>query len=89
MKTLSESLVKDRIIPPMNFSSWRTERLILDPIDRRLLKKINAWDEIVSILTSADVVALSAFCLVGLLTSLVVLLAFPGFAEIVEMLQRI
>lgn len=86
MKTLSESLVKDRIIPTMNFSNWRTERLILDPIDRRLLKKINAWDEIVSILTGADVVALSAFCLAGLLTSLVVLLAFPGFAEIVEML---
>jgi len=89
MKTLSGILVKDRIIPTMNFSDWRTGRLILDPADRRLLKKINAWDEVVSILTSADVVALSAICLAGLLTSLVVLLAFPGFVEIVEMLQRV
>ena len=70
----------------MNFSNWRTERLVLDPADRRLLRKINTWNEVTAILTSADVVALSAICLAGLLTSLVVLLAFPGFAEIVEML---
>ena len=45
-------------------------------------------DQIASIITSADVVALLAICMIGLLTSLAVLLAFPGFAKVVEVLQQ-
>jgi len=72
----------------MNYSYWRTERLILEAVDRRILQKSNAWDQIASIITSADVVALLAICMIGLLASLAVLLAFPGFAKVVEVLQQ-
>jgi len=72
----------------MNYSYWRTERLILDAVDRRILQKSNAWDQVASIFTSADLVVLLAMCLVGLLISLAAILAFPGFTEVVEVLQR-
>jgi hypothetical protein len=73
----------------MNYSYWRTERLILDAVDRRILRKTDAWDQIASILTSGDVVVLLAICMLGLLTSLAVFLAFPAFAEIAEVLQQL
>lgn len=72
----------------MNYSYWRTERLILEAVDRRILQRSNAWDQIASIITSADVVALLAICMIGLLTSLAVLLAFPGFAKVVAVPQQ-
>jgi len=72
----------------MNYSYWRTERLILEAVDRRILQKSNAWDQIASIVTNADLVALLAICMIGLLTSLAVIQAFPGFAKVVEVLQQ-
>jgi hypothetical protein len=72
----------------MIYSYWRTERLILDAVDRRILQRSSAWDQIASIITSADVVLLLAICMIGLLASLAVLPAFPGFAKVFEVLQQ-
>jgi hypothetical protein len=72
----------------MSYSYWRTERLILDAVDRRILQKTNAWDQIGSVITSADVVVLLAICMIGLLTSLAVFLAFPDFAKVFEVVQQ-
>jgi hypothetical protein len=71
----------------MNYSYWRTERLIRDAVDRRILKETPVWGPIVSVLTGSDLVALSLICIVGLLASFVVLLAYPSFAEVIETLQ--
>jgi len=72
------------------YSYWRTERLILDAVDRRILQKTNAWHQIASIFPNADVVVVVlAICMLGLLTSLVVFLALPAFAEMFEVLQRL
>jgi hypothetical protein len=72
----------------MIYSYWRTERLILDAVDRRILQRSSAWDQIASIITSADVVLLLAICMIGLLASLAVLPAFPSFAKVFEVLQQ-
>jgi hypothetical protein len=71
----------------MNYSYWRTERLIRDAVDRRILKETPVWGRIVSALTSSDLVALTLICIVGLLASFVALLAYPSFAEAIETLQ--
>jgi hypothetical protein len=73
----------------MSNSYWRTERLILDAVDRRILQKPKVWDGVVSIITDPDPVALAAICIAGLLLSLVVMLAVPGFAEATEALQQL
>ncbi len=73
----------------MSNSYWRTERLILDAVDRRILRKPYAWDGLVSIITNPDFLALAAFCILGLLLSLVVTLAVPGFLETAEALQQL
>ncbi len=73
----------------MNHPYWRTERLILDAVDRRILQKPNAWDGVVSIITDSDLLVLAAFCILGLLLSLAVTLAVPGFAETAEALQQL
>src|SRR5262249_40526817 len=63
----------------MNYSYWRT--------DRRILQKTTAWDHVLSIVTSADVVTATAIFIVGLLASLVVFFAYPGFADNIDTLQ--
>jgi hypothetical protein len=55
----------------MSNSYWRTERLIVDAVDRRILQKPESWDGIVSIVTDPDLLVLAAMCIVGLLFSLV------------------
>ena len=49
----------------MSNSYWRTERLILDAVDRRILQKPRVWDSVVSIVTDPDLVALAAICIAG------------------------
>jgi hypothetical protein len=73
----------------MSNSYWRTERLIVDAVDRRILQKSRVWDGVVSIVTDPDLLALAAICVAGLLVSLVVMLAVPGFAEATEALQQL
>lgn len=68
---------------------WRTERLILDAVDRRILQKPKVWDGVVSIVADPDLLALAAICSAGLLLSLLVTLAVPGFAEATEALQQL
>lgn len=73
----------------MNYSYWRTERLILDAVDRRILRRISVWDRIASFFTNADLLILAGFCIVGLLASLALMLALPNFAEVTEALQQL
>ena len=73
----------------MSNSYWRTERLILDAVDRRILQKPKVWDGVVSLATDPDLLALAAICFAGLVLSLLVTLAVPGFAEATEALQQL
>jgi hypothetical protein len=73
----------------MSNSYWRTERLILDAVDRRILQKPNVWDGLVWNITNPDFLVLAAFCILGLLLSLAVTLAVPGFSETAEVLQHL
>lgn len=73
----------------MRNSYWRTERLIVDAIDRRILQKPKVWDGVVSIAADPEVLAVAAICIAGLLLSLVAILALPGFAEATEALQQL
>jgi hypothetical protein len=73
----------------MNYSYWRPERLVLaNAAQRRTPWATSAWERVVSVLTSADVLALTIFCMMGLLVSLAVILTFPGFSETIEALQQ-
>ena len=73
----------------MSISYWRTERLIVDAVDRRILQKPNIWVGVPSIFTDPDLLALTGVCIVGLLVSLGVMLTVPSFAEATEALQRL
>jgi hypothetical protein len=73
----------------MNYSYWRPERLVFtDAAERRAPRTTVAWDRVVSVLTSADLLALTIFCMIGLLVSLAVILTFPAFGETIEALQQ-
>ena len=48
----------------MSYSYWRTERLILDAVDRRLLRKTTVPNQIVSVLTSPDFLAVASICII-------------------------
>jgi len=72
----------------MNYSYWRPERLVLADGERRAPRTMMAWGRVVSVLTSADLLALTIFCMIGLLVSLAVILAFPSFSETIEALQQ-
>lgn len=73
----------------MSNSYWRTERLIVDAVDRRILQKPDGWDGIVSIVTDPDLLVLAAICIVGLLLTLVATFVVPGFAEATQALQQL
>ena len=62
--------------------------LIVDAVDRRILQKLSVWDRVASIVTDPDLLVLTLICIIGLLLSLVVTLAVPGFAEATEALQQ-
>jgi len=72
----------------MTQSYWRTERLIVDAVERRILGGVAVPDRIVSVLTNPDLLVLAAFCVVGLLASVVAMLAMSGFDELAEALQQ-
>jgi hypothetical protein len=72
----------------MNYSNWRSDRLVLaDAVARRASRTPAVLDRVVSVLTGADVLVLTIFCIVGLLVSLAVILTLPGFSESVEAFQ--
>jgi hypothetical protein len=73
----------------MNYSYWRTERLILDAVDRRILRRLSVTDQIVSILTNADLLVVAGFCIIGLLASAVAILTVPDFGEFAKALQQL
>jgi hypothetical protein len=73
----------------MSYSYWRTERLIVDTVDRRILRRTNVWNQIVSLFTNGDLLILVGFCIVGLLASLAAMLALPSFAEVAETVQQL
>jgi hypothetical protein len=69
-------------------SHLRTERLIVEAVDRRILRTTTVEDQFVSFFTNADVLVVTCLCIVGLLASLAVMLAFPGFTEVTEAFQQ-
>jgi hypothetical protein len=73
----------------MNYSYWRTERLIRDAVDRRILQRTTGSDRIISVLTNPDLLIVAAICIAGLLASLAVMLALPNFTEVTEALQQL
>jgi hypothetical protein len=72
----------------MNFSYWRTERLILDAVDRRILRRTTPGDQLLSVLTNPDVLAILTFCLVGLLLTLALALTTSS-VQSAEVLQEL
>jgi hypothetical protein len=72
----------------MNYSYWRTERLILDAVDRRILRRTTPGDQILSVLTNPDVLAILTFCLVGLLLTLALALTTSS-VQSAEVLQEL
>jgi hypothetical protein len=71
----------------MTYSYWRTERLILDAVDRRILRKTTVFDRIVSAFGDIDLMVVAVFCAIGLLASLVAMLVMPGeFAQVFQQL---
>ncbi len=72
----------------MNDLYWRGERLIIDAVDHRL-RKVSVWDRFASIVTDREFLGLVVFCIIGLLLSVIVTLAVPGFGEVAEALQQL
>jgi hypothetical protein len=72
----------------MSNSYWRTERLIVDAVDRRILQKPGVWDGVVSIVAAPDLLVLTAICVVGLLLTLAATFMVPDFAATIEALQQ-
>jgi hypothetical protein len=70
----------------MNNRYGRTERLTAD---QRKLQRTVVWDAIVSIAGNIDLLVVTIVCLTGLLLTLVVTLAVPGFNEMTEVLQQL
>lgn len=73
----------------MSYSYWRTERLILDAVDRRLLRKTTVPNQIVSVLTSPDFLAVASICIIGLLVTFAVMFTVPDFWQASEALQQL
>jgi len=71
----------------MSYSYWRTERLILDAVDRRILRRASLSDRIASALGDTDVVVVAAFCAIGPLASLTAMPMLPG--EFAQALQQL
>jgi hypothetical protein len=73
---------------PMSPTSLRSERLILaNPLDRRLPRKVTAWDQIAAALRGPEFLALVLFCALGFLATVALNLLVPNFGEITESLQ--
>ena len=72
----------------MSPTSLRSERLILaNPLDRRIPRKVTAWDQIVAAFRSPEFLALVMFCALGLLITVTLNLLVPNFGEVAESLQ--
>jgi len=71
----------------MDYSYWRTERLILDAVGRRILQRPTGSDRIISVLANPDLLIVAGFCIAGLLATLALLLAVPSFTELNATLQ--
>ena len=72
----------------MTHSYWRTERLIVGAVERRILGGVTVSDRTVSVFTNPDLLVVAAFCIIGLLASLVAMLTLPGFGEFADALQQ-
>jgi hypothetical protein len=82
----------------MNFVPTQRERLILEnPQDPRIIRreaprhvvgKGTPWNRIVAVLRDPELAAVAMFCAVGLLVTVALLLAFPGFGEISLSVQK-
>jgi hypothetical protein len=74
----------------MTYSSLRPERLILsEPTDRRVARNVNAWDWIITILTSPDLIAIVAICALGLLVTLALFFLVPSSRELSVSIQQL
>ena len=73
----------------MSYSYWRTERLIPDAVDRRILHQLTVSDRTVLVPTNPELLVVAGFCVIGLLASVVVMLALPSFGEFAEALQQL
>lgn len=72
----------------MSPTSLRSERLILaNPLDRRIPRKVSAWDQIIAAFGSPEFLALVIFCALGLLATVALNLLVPEFGELAESLQ--
>ena len=71
----------------MTHSYWRTERLIVGAVERRILRGVTISDRTVSILTNPDLLVV-AFCIIGLLASVVAMLNAASFGEFADALQQ-
>jgi hypothetical protein len=73
----------------MNYVSLNRERLILNGQDDRIVtRRATGWDRVVAFLTDPELVAITLFCLIGLLLTLVAAREVPDFGALVQSLQQ-
>jgi hypothetical protein len=66
----------------------RDERLILvDPAHGRLLRKVTQWDRVVAICTDPDLIAVVLFGALGVLLTVALIHALPGWVEVIATAQ--
>ncbi|HTC04144.1 MAG TPA: hypothetical protein VK749_12145 [Xanthobacteraceae bacterium] len=73
----------------MSQSSMRDERLILiNPAHSPLLRKVTRWDRLVATFTDPDLVAVILFCALGVLLTVALTRALPGWVEVIATAQQ-
>ena len=73
----------------MAYAYRRTEDFVPGAVDRGIIQRTTGAYRVTSVLTSPDLLILAGICVTGLLVSLAVTLAVPGFAEVLETFQQL
>lgn len=82
----------------MNFMSTQRERLIpTTPEDTRIIRreipltmvKGTSWNRLAAVLRDPELAVIVMFCAIGLLATVALFLAFPGFGEIMQSVQQL
>jgi hypothetical protein len=84
---MRSTLVLVLVLVPVAFavlSATRAVQLLIGPANRRTQRTETEWSQLVMAITNPDLHAVIAFCLIGLLISLNLILRFPDFGAVIE-----
>lgn len=65
-------------------SATRLLQLLINPTNRRAEKAGTEWSRLVTAIANSDLHAVVAFCLIGFLLALNLILRFPAFGAVIE-----